>query len=159
MKKNKITKFSFIFSIFYLITFSIFCYFYFTTRAHSSSIFLPKNIKYTNFDLHHNGHYLGSYYYSFTKNGLQFYFLHQKPPISTSIKYEGYYEEFSKNTENIKEKLGKKIGFSKEEINQLTTQPIFLEKEPISSFHIFFLTISTSFAFYFMIECILFLKQ
>lgn len=159
MKNRKFQKIYFIFSIFYLSFFIICCYFTFINRTISSSITLPKNVKYTNYDCYHKNDYLGSYYYAFTQNGLQLYFLHAKPPISTSKKYEGYFEPLSNNTKLMTEKLAKKVGFSLKDMNQLTIKTVFFEKEPLSSFHILFLSISAIFAFYSLIECILFLKQ
>lgn len=159
MKNRKFQKIYFIFSIFYLIIFTFCCYHNFVNRTVPSTITLPKQLKYTNYDCYNNNKYLGSYYYAFTQNGLQLYFLHKKPPISTTKKYEGYFEPFSENTKMITKKLAKKVGFSTKEMNQLTIETIFLEKEPLSSFHIFFLSISVLFAFYSLIECILFLKQ
>lgn len=159
MKNRKFQKIYFMFSIFYLLIFVFCCYFTFINRTIPLSITLPKNLKYTNFDCYNKNNYLGSYYYAFTENGLQLYFLHDKTPISTSKKYEGYFEPLSDNTKEIIKKFAKKVGFSTEEMNQLTIQTIFFEKKPLSSFHIFFLSISVLFAFYSLIQCILFVKH
>lgn len=159
MKNKKIKKISFFFSFFYLLIFTLCCYSFFDHSSNPSSITLPSNTQYTTFDLYSKRQYIGSYYYAFTKNGLQFYFLHKKPPISTTKIYKGYFQPFSEHTEKIKEKLGKKVGFSNKEINQLTTKTIFFEEEPLSFFPIFFLSINILFALYSLIECILFLRQ
>ena len=78
IKKKKNSYQNFLLPILYLIVFSITCFLFWSERTNQEEITIKTPLTYSGYDVFENKICVGQYYYSFSKEGLQFYLLNHR---------------------------------------------------------------------------------
>lgn len=153
-KKNSYKKFCL--PILYLIVFSIACFLFLAERNHQEEFTIKTPLTYSGYDVYENQICVGQYYYSFSKEGLQFYLLNPRKDssLSTPLSLIGRIESNTEEIKQLKKHLSSITQFSTKELNALTTDTFFLEQRPLSTKQWILIGIACLLAFFSIFSCI-----
>ncbi|HCO27900.1 MAG TPA: hypothetical protein DIT54_00260 [Lachnospiraceae bacterium] len=155
IKKKKNSYKNFFLPILYLIVFSITCFLFWSERTKQEEITIKTPLTYSGYDVFENEICVGQYYYSFSKEGLQFYLLNprENSTLSTPLSLTGKMESNTEEIKQLKKHLSSITQFSTKELNALTTDTFFLEQRPLSTKQWVMIGIACLFALFSILSC------
>ena len=151
----------FIIPVIYLLLFGITILSSLPSLKEQQVVKIKDDLLYTGYDTYNGTQYIGSYYYTFTEDGLHFYLLNTRKEtgIPSPKLVHGHYETCTKEVEELKDSIASATGFTKEEIDQLSSNCFFLEQVPLSLSKKIALILSIALALFSVIKIVLFLRR
>ena len=119
----------------YLVLFSITLTLFFVERKDQEEITVQTPFLYSGYDVYEDDVCVGQYYYSFSKEGVQFYLLNPRntPSFSTPVSLTGTFKPNTEEIKQVQKSLSSITEFSTEELEDLTANTFFLEQPPITT--------------------------
>ena len=131
--------------ILYLLFFCCIQFFFLKNMQEKTVIKVTTPLIYSGYDVVQKNHQtVGQYYYSFSKDGLQFYLLNQRTEqtLSPPLYLHGDTVPCTEEVEEVKQSLSSTVGFSKEELDQMTKDCYFVEETKLPTKIILLLILS-----------------